>query len=104
MRFNNVLLLMVCGALFGCSQGEDTVKIKMEQASVMQQHIAALAAACTGKLSVTSELTGEIKKPIKTIVSCNEMDNKDSFFKAFSDDQLESLETTIRTVNQIEKE
>ncbi|WP_377111527.1 hypothetical protein [Pseudoalteromonas sp. M58] len=104
MKFSNVLLLMVCGAMFGCSQGEETVKIKMEQATVIQQHIAALAAACTGKLSITSELTGEIKIPIKTIVSCDEMDNEDSFFKALSDDQLESLETTIRTVNQIEKE
>ena len=82
---------------YGCS--DNLANKTAEQAKILQQSISTIAKACTGKLSVSMELTGDIKKPAITTVSCSEMDKKNEYFQELTDKDLEVIKRNFNKLN-----
>jgi len=82
---------------YGCS--DNLANKTAEQAKILQQSISTIAKACTGKLSVSVELTGDIKKPAITTVSCSEMDKKHEYFQELTDKDLEIIKSNFNKLN-----
>jgi len=63
--------------------------------------MSAISAACTGKLSISSQLTGEFERPIITTVNCSEVDKKQKheLFNELTHKDLEEIKTNIKTLN-----
>ena len=82
---------------YGCS--EELANKTAEQAKLLQSHISTIAAACTGKISVSTTLTGDMKKPSTTTITCSEMDKKHKYFKELTDKDLEEIKTNVKKLN-----
>lgn len=98
-----VILVVAVAGVTGCDRGEEIISTKLEQAKMAQEHLSALAAACNGTLSASTELTGDIEKPAITRVSCNQMDKGSSFFAPMTTDEEKELEKRIRLINHVRK-
>ena len=77
----------------GCSN-EGQVNAKIQQAKVIQEHTSGFAAACKGKLSMESEYTGDVQKPVIMKMSCDDMDKKSEFFTPLNESDIKAIEKT----------
>lgn len=101
MNLVKVLLLVLVTVVSGCGN-EDLVNTKLNQAIALQNHTSGFAAACKGKLSMESEYTGDVKIPVITRMSCDDMDKKSEFFTPLNETDIEALEKQIKTINNVE--
>lgn len=90
-----IFVLSISG--YGCS--DNLANKTAEQAKILQKSINTIVKVCTGKLSVSMELTGDIKKPAITTVSCSEMDKKHEYFQELTDKDLEVIKSNIKKLN-----
>jgi hypothetical protein len=92
-----ILLFIATIAGYGCADSNDNKKA--QQVKLLQEHISTIASACTGTLSISSQLTGDPEKPITTTVNCSEMDKEHDFFRLMTDKDVEEIKDTIRKLN-----
>jgi hypothetical protein len=97
MNLFKVLLLILVAAVSGCGN-EKLLNTKLNQAIALQKHTSGFAAACKGKLSMESEYTGDVKIPVITKMSCDDMDKKSEFFTPLNEADIEALEKQINNV------
>ena len=84
-------------AITGCS--EELANKKAEQAKLLQQHISSIVSACTGTLSLSTQITGDFENPATTTISCSEMDKKSDFFHEMTEKDLEVINNNVKKLN-----
>ena len=94
-------LVMAIAVLAGCDRGEKLISTKLEQAKMVQEHVSSFAAACQGTLSMSSEFTGDIEKPVITRVSCDKMDKTSQLFTPMNAEEEKELEKKMRLINRV---
>jgi len=90
-------LFLLVLSLVGCS--DETANKKVEQAKLLQQQMNAISKACSGTLSLSMQLTGDMGNPATINVNCTEMNKESSYFKEFTEKDIEFLKSTIEKLN-----
>ena len=87
------LIILLCIA--GCDQNEKIV----EQAKFIQKSVVTFTDACTGKLSMSMEITGVRERPVTIKMTCDEMNKKHDYFKAINAKDAEDFKKDLEKMN-----
>ena len=100
MKISGITVVLFGLSLAACSDTERLANATAEQARQVQDQIHTFADACTGKLSVTVELTGKNENPTVWTMQCSEMNKEHSIFGQMSEEDVEQVRVNVRTLHQ----